>query len=317
MTQSATAIPHCIGCDVGKKEIVIFDSRNGKSYSIANKPAELARFADSLDPTCLVICEATGGYEAGLLKALIAAGVPAHRADARKVKAFLRSYGTLAKTDKIDANGLARYGEERHGRLRRWQAPDHVRDRLQTLVLTRRDLVAARQAFANRGQAPGADAVKAPINAVMACLDKQIRTINAAIEALLKTDHALTQAAKTIQAIPGVGPVTAANLLALMPELGALSRRQAASLAGLAPHPRQSGQANGYRNTRGGRPEVKRTLFMAALVASRHNPQLKIFYDRLRANGKKPIVATTAVMRKLIVIVNAKLKNMHPAPQMS
>lgn len=224
MTSNTTTIPRCIGCDVDKHRIVIFDSRNGKTFSIANKPADLARFAASLDPDCLVICEATGGYEAGLLMALIDAGISAHRADARKVKAFLRSYGTLAKTDAIDARGLARYGEERHGRLRRWQAPDHARDQLHTLVMTRRDLVAARQAFANRLQAPSGAAVKKPIAAVLACMEKQIQAIEAAIEALLRENQALGQAANAIRTIPGVGPVTAANLIGLTPELGSLSR---------------------------------------------------------------------------------------------
>lgn len=350
MHSKTTSIPRCIGCDVDKQRIVIFDSQSGKTRSITNKPADLARFAASLDPDCLVICEATGGYEAALLMALIQAGIPAHRADARKVKAFLRSFGTLAKTDAIDARALARYGEERHDRLRPgatrvrsdadscadfetdqldlvqliaiergliWQAPDHARDQLHTLIMTRRDLVSARQAFANRIQAPGGASVKKPIAAVMACLEKQIREIEAAIEAVLNTNHDLGQAAKTIQTIPGVGPVTAANLIGLMPELGSLSRREAASLAGLAPHPRQSGQTEGYRRTKGGRPEVKRSLFMAALVAARHNPELKAFYNRLCANGKKPIVALTALMRKIIVIINAKLRKLQTSEQVS
>ena len=110
-------------------------------------------------------------------------------------------------------------------------------------------------------------------------------------------------------AIPGVGDKTAAALIALMPELGSLDRRKAAALAGLAPHPKQSGDAEGYRRTRGGRPEVKRVLFMAALSARKHNPNLKAFYERLVQAGKKPLVAITAIMRKLVVIANATLKS--------
>ena len=111
-----------------------------------------------------------------------------------------------------------------------------------------------------------------------------------------------------MRAIPGIGQTTAAALIALMPELGSLPRRKAAALAGLAPHPRQSGASEGYRKVRGGRPDVKRVLFMAALSASRNNPALRAFYDRLVENGKKPLVAITAIMRKLVVIANAKLK---------
>ena len=112
-----------------------------------------------------------------------------------------------------------------------------------------------------------------------------------------------------LQTITGVGPVVATSLLALMPELGQLGRHQAAALAGLAPHPNQSGTADRYRRTRGGRPEVKRALFMAAMVAAKHNPQLKAAYQRMIANGKKPLVALTALMRKIVVIANARLRD--------
>ena len=125
------------------------------SRSIANEPRALFDFAASLDPACFVVCEATGGYEGDLLAALIAAGVPAHRADARKVKAFIRSFGTLGKTDAIDARALARYGKDRHAELPLWQARDRDRLRLQALVLTRRDLVRDRLAYANRAPPPG------------------------------------------------------------------------------------------------------------------------------------------------------------------
>jgi transposase len=279
----STNIPtRFIGCDVGKAEIVIFDSRTGHTTKISNTGAALARFAASLDPDGLVICEATGGYEAALLDALVTAGRPVHRADARKVKAFIRSLGTLGKSDAIDACALARYGSERHDRLARWQPRDHQRDRLHLLVTARRELVRERVAYRNRLQAPG-----------MAPIEPRLRRILAALDA----------------EIAGIGPATAAQLTALMPELGTLGRRQAAALAGLAPHPRQSGTKDAYRRTRGGRPEVKHALFMAALAATRHNPTLRNFYQRLKSNGKKPIVALIAVMRKIIVIANARIRD--------
>ena len=300
-----------IGCDVGKTAIVVFDAMSGRSHSIANAPQALSDFAAGLEATCFVVCEATGGYENALLAALVAAGVPAHRADARKVKAFIRSFGTLGKTDAIDAKALARYGKDRCAELARWQARDRERLRLQALVLARRDMVRDRLAYANRRAAPGAEPAHAYLDAIVESFDGQIKAL-ADINALTAQCQPIAHAVKTLVAIKGVGAKTAAALIALMPELGSLPRRQAAALAGLAPHPKQSGETEAYRRTRGGRPEVKRVLFMAALSARKHNPNLKAFYDRLVQAGKKPLVAITAIMRKLVVIANAKLRTAKP-----
>jgi len=308
MSHAATPVSRFIGCDVGKTAIVVFDAASARMSSIANEPRALFDFAASLDPACFVVCEATGGYEGDLLAVLIAAGVPAHRADARKVKAFIRSFGTLGKTDAIDARALARYAKDRHAELPLWQARDRHRLRLQALVLTRRDLVRDRLAYANRAGAPGAENTRGYLEALIESFDAQIAAIEADIEALTAQCEPIARALNTLVAIKGVGDKTAAALIALMPELGSLDRRKAAALAGLAPHPKQSGDAEGYRRTRGGRPEVKRILFMAALSARKHNPNLKAFYERLVQAGKKPLVAITAIMRKLVVIANAKLK---------
>lgn len=312
MTDLTTDTPLCfVGCDVGKKSITLFDSASGRTVDIANTKAALASFAATLTPGCLVICEATGGYEALLLDAVISAGHTVHRADARKVKAFIRSLGTLAKTDAIDARALARYGQERHDRLVRWQPRDKDRDILHSLVATRSDLVRDRAACANRLAAPGAGPVARELRGLVKSHDKAIAQLEHRIEALIKASTPLASAARTLTAIPGIGATTAAALIAYMPELGTLDRKQVASLAGLAPHPRQSGNSNAYRRTRGGRPQVKRVLFMAALSAVRYHPALKSFYTRLKNNGKKPIVALVAAMRKLITIANAKLRDHH------
>lgn len=300
-----------IGCDVGKDHVVVFDSRTRQTSKLANSPAALAAFAATLDDDCLVVCEATGRYEAALLDALTQAGLSAHRADARKVKAFIRSYGVLGKTDAIDAEALARYGEERHALLRRWQPEAAARQQLQALVTTRDSLIAGRTAWNNRAKAPVTAAIDSFIQPVLACFEAQIAAIDAAIAALVADDTTLRHTVTTLRTVTGIGPRTAAALAALMPELGQLDRRQAAALAGLAPHPNQSGASNRYRRTRGGRPEVKHLMFMPAMAAVRHNPELRAFHHRLIAAGKKPIVALVAVMRKLIVICNARLR---PAP---
>ena len=299
-----------IGCDVGKAEIVIFDSHSAVTRTVRNTPAALALVAAELDHTCLVVCEATGGYEAELLAAMTTAGRAAHRADARKVKAFIRSFGTLGKTDAIDARALARYGQERHPKLGLWQGQDPTRDRLQALVLTRNDLVAQRTACANRLAAPGAEPVRHHLEPLLTCLDTQIKALQSDIDALIGATQSLRQANAALRTIPGIGATTAAALLALMPELGRLNRRQAAALAGLAPHPNQSGGKDAHRRVKGGRPDVKRSLFMAAMAAARHGKTLRQTYLRLLANGKKPLVALTALMRKIIVIANAKLRDL-------
>lgn len=309
MVPDATAPTRFIGCDVGKAAIAVFDSRDGATRTIPNRPDRLAAFAATLDAACLVVCEATGGHEDALLAAMVAAGRLAHRADARKVKSFIRSFGVLGKTDAIDARALARYGEERHRGLSRWQAPDPAQERLQALVLTRSDLVVQRVACANRLGAPGAEPVRPYLATLLECLDAQIKAIDAAVQALVQAQDELRRADKVLRGIGGVGPKTATALLALMPELGRIGRRQAAALAGLAPHPNQSGATDAYRRTRGGRPEIKRVLFMAALSAARRDPNLSACYKRLLANGKKPIVALTAIMRKIIVIANARLRD--------
>lgn len=296
-----------IGCDVGKSEIAVFDSATQASTRLANTPEALARFAESLEEDVLVICEATGGYEAALLEAIVAAGRAVHRADARKVKAFIRSFGTLGKNDDIDARALARYGMERHGRLALWQPVDRDRVELAALVLTRQDMVETRTAWSNRRKAPGA--LASFIDPICQALEEQIRAIDAAIKALIDRCSPLRQDIDTVRTIKGLGPLAGPSLIALMPELGTLDRKQAAALAGLAPHPNQSGTRDGYRRTRGGRPEVKRLLFLPAMTAARHDPVLSAFYQRLIASGKKPIVALVAVMRRIIVIANARLRD--------
>ncbi len=298
-----------LGCDVGKSQVVVFDSLTAQILTLPNTPEALTAWAQTLDEASLIVCESTGGHEAALLQAALVAGRPAHRADARKVKAFIRSYGTLGKSDTIDARALARYGAERQAGLHRWRAPDQSRVRLQQLLLARRDLIAQRQACTNRLNAVGAQAIAPYLEPVLARIADSIRDLDQAIARTIREALPLREAARALATIKGIGPTTAAAILGLMPEIGLVGRKQAAALAGLAPHPNQSGAADRYRPIRGGRPELRQALFMAALVAARHNPQLRDFHKRLKDAGKRPIVAITAVMRKLIVIANAVVRD--------
>lgn len=300
---------HVIGCDVGKDTIVVHDSRSGRTREIDNRPAALAALVARLTPDCLLVCEATGGWENALLEAALRAGIPAHRADARKVKAFIRSLGRLAKTDRIDAEGLARYGQERADRLSRWQPTDPALLALQALVRLRRDMVVQRAACRQRLKAPGGAAIRDHVGPLVEQLDRSIAGLDDEIASLTGQTDSLRIRVETIAGIEGCGTVVATTLAALMPELGALDRKTSAALAGVAPHPYQSGKRDGYRRVRGGRVELRPVLFMAALSACRHNPTLKAFYKRLLDNGKKKIVALTAVMRKLITIINARIRD--------
>ena len=322
MEKTQSVYEYFIGFDVSKDSVTAHNSRTGITEDIENDPLSLRRYVKQLDGECLAICEPTGGYEAALLDVLVATSIPAHRADARKVKAFMRSLGIYGKTDAIDARALAEYGKERHIRLSLWSAPDVMRQELQALVARRQELTALQTAERNRSKAPitgrkAGQHVKASCLRMLKAITREIKKAEDAIAAIIEADERLQEMEVVLRSVKGIGPAIASTLLACMPELGTLSRRQAASLAGLAPHPRQSGKIQGYRRISGGRREVKRALFMAALVASRHNTKMKIFYKRLIENGKKPIVALTALMRKIITILNAKIRDYRENIQMS
>lgn len=302
-----------LGCDVGQDSIVIFDSLSAATQAFDNKPAALRRALAALvsqpDQDVLLVCEATGGHETTLLALAWQAGIAAHRADPRKAHAFIRSLRSQAKSDTIDAQALARYGLERGDKLLRWQPPSQSQQALAGLVRLRSDLVRSRADYQRRLKAPGQGPDKAHIKATIAALSQRIQAIETDIDHQIEADPALAQTSQTIQAIKGCGPKTAITLAALMPELGTINRKQAAALAGLAPHPNQSGKSDAYRRVRGGRRDVKTALFMAAMAARQHNPVLSAHYQNLIQRGKKKIVAIIAIARRLITIINARIRD--------
>jgi transposase len=255
-----------------------------------------------------MVCEATGGYERAALEAARSIGLPAHKADAARVKAFIAAMGGAAKTDAIDARWLARYGIARNASLPRWTPPAAEREALAALVRHRQGLLQSRTRAKNRKAAPGIAQVKAFLDAEIDFLSEQIARLDAAIAAVIKQQHSLQLAERKLRSIAGIGPVAARTLLALLPELGTLSRRQIAALAGLAPHPHSSGTIRRHRRMVGGRNGLKPVLFMAALSAAKHHPALAIFYQRLLAAGKAKRLALAAIARKLVIIANAVLK---------
>ncbi len=304
---------HFIGIDVSKETFdVAVHGEAARPAHFPNSRAGVAAFMKDYAaqlPEAFVVVEATGGYEAALLAALLEQEVAVHRADPRASSFFLRSLGRRAKTDRLDAQGLARYGAERHHELRLLRLPDAQQQRLHSLTARRADLVAMRTAKMNRRQHPRYRELRRSVESILTTLEEQITLLDRRIDSLVRATAALAAKMQVLTAIPGVGRQTAVTLLAFMPELGALTRRQAASLAGCAPHPRDSGKSSGYRRTVGGRAHVRRALYMAAMAARNHHPALRAFYENLVKNGKKPLIALTAVMRKLITIANAKLRD--------
>lgn len=300
----------CVGIDVAKDTIVASNGHH-PAIAVANNRGSIRSLLAKARPD-FVICEPTGGYERILLEEYLRAGIACNRANTRNLKSFIRSYGQPGKSDAIDAAAMAVYGRERWTRLALWQAPVEDDEHLQALVRRRADLVALRTAEKNRAKAPvpksGARTLTASFKALLALLERQIRAIDDAIAALVAKSHALGRRVAVCRTVSGVGLVSAVTLLAQMPELGSLKRRQAAALAGTAPHPNESCASIGYRRQRGGRPQVKLALFMPAMHAARSRGQFAPFYKRLRDKGKRPIVAIAAVMRKIVITLNARLR---------
>jgi transposase len=254
-----------------------------------------------------VVCEATGGYERGVVAALHKAQVPVSVLNPARVRHFARATGQRAKTDDIDAALLSAYGQALHPKPtaprteQEQQLAELIRRRVQILEI----LVAQRQ----QAQRLTVPALRRQAQSLVRRLERDVAHIEAQLKALRTQAATLDERVQKLEAITGVGTITALGVLAELPELGTLNRRQAAALAGLAPHPRQSGQWHGRRSIGGGRAPLRRARYMAALVAAHSNRQLKEFYQRLRAAGKPAKVALTAVMRKLIVLMNHILKN--------
>lgn len=300
-----------LGADVAKATVVLFDSASSRTWSVANTPDALLKALTPFADYDLMVCEVTGGFERLLLATALAVGLPAHRADPLRVKRYIGSLGGAAKTDGIDAGWLSRYGQERQANLTRWQPRDADRDTLASLVRHRQHLVGTRVEAKNRRSAPGCLAIARFLDEQIAFLDQQIQSLDKAIADLISDTPRLAADEQHLRTVTGFGPVVARSLLALIPELGALNRRQVASLAGLAPHPRDSGQASGRRRIGPGRDGLRPLLFMAALTAARTNPQLKTFANRLLIAGKPKRLILTAVARKLVVIANAILRDAH------
>jgi transposase len=295
------------GLDIAKASLQLH--LQDKFYDLPNSPEGHAQLLQRLAavPGAHVICEATGGYERAVVAALHAAPVPVSVINPARVRQFARASGQLAKTDPIDAAVLTAFGQAFRPEA---TAPrTAVEIKMAALVTRRVQLLQLRVAEAQRAATCADPDLRKLFTPWLAQMEKQITKVEALVEALLKEQAPLARQVQRLDAIMGVGRLTAVMVLATMPELGQLNRRQAAALAGLCPYNRDSGQWAGQRHISGGRAEVRRALYMAALAASRSNHLLQPFYERLIAAGKPAKIALTAIMRKLIVLMNHLLKN--------
>ncbi|MGH6649477.1 IS110 family transposase [Aquabacterium sp.] len=306
MSQNNPNILH-VGLDVAKLSLQLHLA--GRFHALANDTKGHAQLLKLLRSHAHVhvVCEATGGYEQPVVRALHAAGIPVSIIEAGRVRYFARAQGQRAKTDPIDAAVLSEYGTTFQPTA---STPASTQQQqLADLSQRRRQLIQLLIVERNRAEHYTDRFCSRQSRQLIKALEKQITQCDAAITQLIAQDVELTAKAKRLDAIPGVGPVVASTVLAEMPELGQLTNQTAAALAGVAPYNRDSGNQTGLRCIGGGRSPVRQALYMAALSAVRHDHIFKAFYARLRAAGKPPKVALTAVMRKLIILMNRLLKN--------
>jgi len=299
--------PVYVGIDVAKASLEV--CLQGNRSVLPNTPKGYADLIVQLRklPDSQVICESTGGYENGLLDALHTAELKVSRVNAAWVRHFARARGLRAKTDPLDAAVLCAYGEAMKPAL---TPPRSAAEKTLAALVTRRaqlqeTLTAERQRSSACEEAP----LRKLAAQLQRQLEKQIKAVDKLVTELLASQKEMSQKVERLQTICGVGRLTAITTLAELPQLGQFSRREVAAMAGVAPYNRDSGRWAGKRCIGGGRPMVRRALFLAAWSASRHNKILQPFYKRLRAAGKPPKVALTAVMRKLIILMNHMLKN--------
>lgn len=299
-----------IGCGLSRSTIDICELPSGRIGQVANTPDAIAAWLDTLDHDIRLVFEATSGCDGELIAALATRGHPFSRVNPRQAREFARATGTLAKTDRVDARVLARMGAALDLPATIPLSP--ARARLADFLRRRRQLVDMRKAEKLHRHSAGQPEIAHAIEAMIDLLGKQIAELDRQIAGFIAQDQVLSEQARLLNAVPGIGPTVLATLLGELPELGTLCRRKIASLAGLAPHARESGTWRGARRIWGGRRKVREALYIAALNASRRIPVLTAMRDRMRAKGKPPKTILIAVARQLLVILNAMIRKRQP-----
>ena len=301
-----------VGIDVAKDRLDVHVLPSREAFAVARDGEGLERLIERLAALApaLVVLEATGGYETVVASALAGAGLPLAVVNPRQIRDFARALGRLAKTDALDAQAIALFAERIHPEPR--PLADAEARTLAELVQRRRQIVEMIGAEGNRRHRLGGKRMARRIDAHLAWLQKELSALEADLDDAIRGTPVWREAEDLLTSVPGVGDKLARTLIADLPELGQLDRKQIAALVGVAPLNRDSGHMRGKRTTWGGRAKVRAVLYMAALVAAHHNPVLTGFYQRLLAAGKAKKLALAAVMRKLLTILNAILRDKTP-----
>jgi transposase len=305
-----TQPPRFVGIDVSKAQLDVAQ-RPGGRFTVSNTEAGvmelLARLA--AEPPTLIVLEATGGVELPLTGALAAAGLPVVVTNPRQIRDFAKATGQLAKTDALDAQVLAHFADVVRPEPR--PLPDAQTQELAALVTRRRQLIEMLTAEKNR-LASACVVIRKPLRAHITWLERALDQADTDLAEAIQQRPVWREKEELLRSVPGIGPVLTTTLLANLPELGTLTHKQIAALVGVAPLNRDSGTLRGKRTVWGGRAQVRAALYMAAIVAARFNPVIRVFYQRLCVAGKAKKVALVACMRKLLTIVNAMLKHRTP-----
>jgi transposase len=301
-----------VGIDVAKDHLDVHLRPTDEAFRVSYDDAGLATLLTRLRaglPTVIVL-EATGGYEVTLAATLASAGLPVTVVNPRQIRQYARALGQLAKTDRLDARVIALFAEAVRPAAR--PMPDEQARALGELMARRRQLVDMLGAEQNRRRLVRDRRLQRHLEAHIAWLEEALRRLDLDLTTLVRSTPAWREADDLLRSVPGIGPVTACTLIADMPELGRLDRRRIAALAGLAPFARDSGAFRGRRMITGGRPHIRRVLYMATLSAIKYNPAIRGFHHRLVTAGRPGKVAITAAMRKLLTILNAMLRDRRP-----
>jgi transposase len=301
-----------VGIDVAKNSLDVHCLPEGTGFTVSHDRKGLTSLLKKLPPAgeCLVVVEASGGYHKRLVAWLLDADHRVAVVNPKRVRDFAKSLGILAKTDRIDAAVIARFGEQTRPRtIQQSMCKNPV---LEELVGRRRQLVQLRTAEKNRLENTAHKAVRKSVRKVCDLLDKQIEQIESLLNDEIDSDDDTSNQRRLLRSVPGIGPVTATTLITELPELGQINQREVSALVGLAPYNRDSGAFRGKRSIHGGRANVRCVLYMAALSAMKSNRDIALFAQRLAKAGKPKKVIITACMRKMIIILNAILKNNTP-----
>ena len=307
----ATSSGSYVGIDVSKDKLDVAVLGENQTKQVDNTEAGIAELVEQMQelPPDLIVVEATGGYQRLVVDILFRSGLVVAVVNPMRVRQFARACGLLAKTDKLDAQVLAVFGERVRPRL--YEGKDEKERELSGLLVRRRQLEEMLKAEKNRLRTVQAS-LQGSLQRIITCLQVEKKAVEEQIREYVAGQQEWQAERQILESAPGVGKVTSATLLADLPELGKLDGKKIAALVGVAPMNHDSGKKRGYRKTKGGRADVRSVLYMATLVACRYNPLIKVQYERLLKRGKEKKVAITACIRKFLVILNAMARDQEP-----